>query len=167
MRQGLIAQWHTGIAVRGLAGACLLMIPVLMAAAIGFGGVGSGLSSLATGPSDSTVGAGLQFAGHGNKGGNLERISAALTSTRLAEKSHEASAPGGTSGSGTPGAAPGTGGSQPEQSGQSAGSNSPSSGGVGGGDTTTPAPSDNVSVPASSPDMLNQLLQGLGLAPAQ
>ncbi len=57
MHQGLIAQWHRGIASKGFIGALLLVVPVMVAATIGFGGgVGAGLSSLATGPSETTLG---------------------------------------------------------------------------------------------------------------
>jgi len=55
MRQGLIAEWSRGIAGRGLIGAALLTVPVMVAATIGFGGA-NGLSSLASGPSDAAIG---------------------------------------------------------------------------------------------------------------
>jgi hypothetical protein len=161
MRQGLIAQWHRGIVARGLVGACLLMIPVLVAATIGFGGVPGGLSSLATGPSESAASAGLQPAGQGDKGGNLERISAVLTSSRLAEESRHATGSGGDSSSGAPAVAPDTGTLSDQSTGPS-GSN-PTGGGTGGAATTPPP--DNVSVPASTPDVVTQLMQSLGLAP--
>jgi len=56
MRQGLIANWNRRMASKGLLGAVLLLVPVVIAATIGFGGA-AGLSSLATGPSESSIGA--------------------------------------------------------------------------------------------------------------
>jgi hypothetical protein len=54
MRKGILAQWRRGILARGLAGACLLAVPVAVAAAIGFGnslsGITGGLSAIANGP---------------------------------------------------------------------------------------------------------------------
>ncbi len=55
MRQGLIANWHRRLAVKGLYGAALVAVPVAVASTIGFGGAG-GLSSLATGPGESALG---------------------------------------------------------------------------------------------------------------
>jgi hypothetical protein len=54
VRKGILAQWRRGILARGLAGACLLAVPVAVAAAIGFGtsisGITGGLSAIANGP---------------------------------------------------------------------------------------------------------------------
>ncbi len=54
MRKGILAQWRRGILARGVAGACMLAIPVAVASAIGFGngfsGITGGLSSIANGP---------------------------------------------------------------------------------------------------------------------
>lgn len=54
--ESLLAQWQRGIALRGIAGAVLLMVPVVVAATIGFGGgLGVGLTSALEGPSESAV----------------------------------------------------------------------------------------------------------------
>jgi len=54
MSNELLAEWRRGVAVRGVAGAFLLAVPVAVAAIIGFGsslsGVVGGLSEIATGP---------------------------------------------------------------------------------------------------------------------
>jgi hypothetical protein len=54
MRKGMLAQWRRGILARGLAGAGLLAVPVVVAGAIGFGnsfsGITGGLSAVANGP---------------------------------------------------------------------------------------------------------------------
>ncbi len=54
MHKGLLAEWRRGLVTRGLAAAALLVVPVGVAAAIGFGnsfsGLTSGLGSLASGP---------------------------------------------------------------------------------------------------------------------
>jgi hypothetical protein len=59
MRKGILAQWRRGILARGLAGACLLAVPVAVAAAIGFGngfsGITGGLSAIANGPADTST----------------------------------------------------------------------------------------------------------------
>ncbi len=82
MRQGLIAQWHRGIAIRGLVGAMLLMIPVLVGATIGFGGVAGGLNSLATGPSETAFGTtSAKTGGEEGRAHDIESLSASLTTT--------------------------------------------------------------------------------------
>jgi hypothetical protein len=54
MGKGLLAWWRRRIVARGLAGAALFAVPVVVAALIGFGGgfsgVSSGLSSFTNGP---------------------------------------------------------------------------------------------------------------------
>jgi hypothetical protein len=54
MRKGLLAWWRRRIVARGLAGAALFAVPVVVAALIGFGtslsGVAGGLSAVTTGP---------------------------------------------------------------------------------------------------------------------
>src|SRR6266480_702928 len=54
MGKGLLAWWRRRIVARGLAGAALVAVPVVVAALIGFGtslsGVAGGLSSVASGP---------------------------------------------------------------------------------------------------------------------
>ena len=108
MRQGLIAQWHRGIAARGLVGAMLLMIPVLVGATIGFGGVSAGLTSLASGPSATAVGTtGSKTAGDQPGGQDIERLSASLTTT-LAQQRVTLKHPGGTGGPKSSSSAPGT-----------------------------------------------------------
>jgi hypothetical protein len=53
----MLAQWRRGILARGVAGALLLAVPVVVAAAIGFGnsfsGITGGLSAVAEGPATS------------------------------------------------------------------------------------------------------------------
>src|SRR4051794_2991272 len=54
MGKGLLAWWRRRIVARGLAGAALFAVPVVVAALIGFGGgfagVAGGLSSVTNGP---------------------------------------------------------------------------------------------------------------------
>jgi hypothetical protein len=59
MRKGMLAQWRRGILARGLAGAGLLAVPVVVAGAIGFGnsfsGITGGLSAVANGPGSTST----------------------------------------------------------------------------------------------------------------
>jgi hypothetical protein len=56
MGNGLLAEWRRGIFARGLAGAALVAVPVVVAGAIGFGtsfsGLTGGLSEFASGPAE-------------------------------------------------------------------------------------------------------------------
>src|SRR6188508_3333529 len=60
MSNGLLAEWRRGIFARGLAGAALVAVPVIVAGAIGFGtsfsGLTGGLSELASGPAEPAAG---------------------------------------------------------------------------------------------------------------
>jgi hypothetical protein len=171
MRQGLIAQWHRGIAARGLVGAMLLMIPVLVGATIGFGGVSAGLTSLASGPSATAVGTtGSKTAGDQPGGQDIERLSASLTTT-LAQQRVTLKHPGGTGGPKSSSSAPGTtavgGGTESDSSSDSSsgGGGSPAASGSGGGSTVTPPSSGTGSSPPVTSgatnivtDILNNLL---------
>jgi hypothetical protein len=59
MRKGILAQWRRGILARGLVGACLLAVPVAVAAAIGFSnsfsGITGGLSAITEGPASTAT----------------------------------------------------------------------------------------------------------------
>jgi hypothetical protein len=167
MRQGLIAQWHRGIAARGLVGAMLLMIPVLVGATIGLGGVGSGLTSLATGPSETAVGGTPKVAGTDGSSKSIERLSASLTTT-LAQRTIALRRPGKASGSqstAAPLASSVSGGTQTDSGSSttsSSGSNTPAATGSGSGASTPPATSPAPTAPLSQPtDAITQLLQGL------
>lgn len=169
MHQGLIAQWHRGVAAQGVAGAALLSIPVLVAATIGVGGgIGGGLSSLATGPSDIAIGdAPTQTKG-------IDRLTTTLPSlTRESSRSDAArsrdrgSRPGDLS--------PGGGAGTPVSEGGPAGGDTGgggSGGGAGGGNAPTgnppadeppPPPGDTTGIGVGVDNGVSQILQGLGL----
>lgn len=171
MRQGLIAQWHRGVALRGLIGALLLMVPVLVAATIGFGGdVSGGLSSLASGPSESTVGAPEEA----QKTKRFERLTTTVPELALTSQARKREAPTDNESPLSPqgitpsGGAPAPAGDTPSGGG---GEGSPG-GGTGGGGTGAPAPPPGGGGGGQAPEVnttlntLNQLLQQLGLAPS-
>jgi hypothetical protein len=167
MRQGLIAQWHRGIAARGLVGAMLLMIPVLVGATIGLGGVAGGLTSLATGPSETAVGGIPRVAGPQGQSTSIERLSASLTTTlaqptagkalRLGRGSPQGAAPLASSLSGGTQTDSG-----PTTSSSGGSSSTPAATGSGSGATSPPPTSTPSSAPLSQPtDVVTQLLQNL------
>lgn len=171
MRQGLIAKWLRGIAGRGLVGALLLTVPVLVAATIGFGGA-EGLSSLASGPSDAAVGdAPAQLTANRS----LESLTASLSPLTAKQAARNGSNGGGqpTSAGGPGGTTPGTVPSNGQLSGTGAGP-------VGPGITPGPGTTTNPTIPGASglningipgggsggqPGLLGGLLYNLGLGP--
>jgi hypothetical protein len=137
-------------------GAALLMVPVLVAATIGFGGVGGGLTSLASGPSESAIG---PSAARPDRRHSLERLSATLPEAVTASRRAK------SDGSARP---------QPiaSQGGRThpAGGGAPSGGGaqggaavVGAGQGAAPPPAAPGTLPAApdQPDVVGQILQSL------
>lgn len=111
MRQGLIAQWNRRMAANGALGVALLAIPVVVAATIGLGGAG-GLSSLAAGPSEGSLG--QSSAERVRSGQRLEELVEALPTVgeRPSDVTDEsASSPGAVAPGTLPG--PGGGGGEP------------------------------------------------------
>lgn len=141
MHQGLIAQWHRGVAAKGIIGALLLIVPVMVAATIGVGGgVGGGLSSLATGPSKAAIG--IDTATGEGKSRALDEISTTLPevtaeTVRRAQKPVPA-AGGDGSGGITTGTSPGV--TAPPGATAPAAPNKPDAGGTGGTDQPLVAP---------------------------
>ena len=149
----------------------LLMIPVLVGATIGFGGVSAGLTSLASGPSATAVGTtGSKTAGDQPGGQDIERLSASLTTT-LAQQRVALKHPGGAGESKSSSSVPGTtavgGGTESDSSSDSSsgGGGSPAASGSGGGSTATPPSSGTGSSPPVTSgatnivtDLLNNLL---------
>jgi hypothetical protein len=164
MRQGLIAQWHQGIAARGLVGAMLLMIPVLVGATIGLGGVAGGLTSLATGPSETAVGGTTKTVTQGSAK-NIERLSASLTASTFAVRTRNAGRNGGAGtgpkSAGAPLASSVSGGTDTSTgSGSSSSGSSPAATGTGSGSSVPPT-SAPTSTPTQPTDLVTQLINGL------
>ncbi len=152
-----------------MVGALLLTVPVLVAAAIAFGGA-EGLTSLASGPSDAAVrDAPAQLAAHRS----LESLSASLSPITAKQAARN------NGGSGQPSAAGGPGGTTPATlpsggsvSGGGAGAGLGTGTGLGG------APAANPTIPSTNglninsmvggggqPGLLGGLLHSLGLGP--
>ena len=154
MRKGILAEWRRGIVARGAAAALLLAVPVGVAAAIGFegslGGLGEGLTALASGPDSS------QAAEPGDGGADPigDAISALVSPT----------GPGSDSGQGPPGAGggtgtgTGTGGESPGGDGGSGGSPGGTGGPTGGGEGDVNPP--EITAPNGNP--VGELVDGLG-----
>ncbi len=119
MGKGLLAWWRRRIVARGLAGAALFAVPVVVAALIGFGsgfaGVAGGLSSITNGPD--AVPASAQTGPN-----KLNRAVVALASKQTSSAGPTTTTNGG-GGGGTSGGSTGT-----TTGGGSGGSNSGSSG---------------------------------------
>jgi hypothetical protein len=175
MHQGLIANWHRGVAAKGFIGALLVTIPVVVAATIGIGGVGDGgLSSLATGPSEKAAGQ-RQVAVDTH---SLEKLTAStlpeLTISPRVER-RTSSAPTRDGGVGST-EAPTFGGTAPSTD-VEGGAGKPDGGGVGAGTPAVDTGPVGTTPPATDPgstgsmngisiqvnNTLNQLLQSFGL----
>lgn len=174
MRHGLIAQWSRGIAGRGLAGAMLLTVPVLVAATIGFGGAG-GLSSLANGPSEAAIGD--SPAARLTTRDNIEQVSATAIPVTTTVGSERGSS--GSTAAGGAGGVPSIGTSPTDSSaGTASGGGSgigvdPAGGGggsTGGGSTTTPSTPSGVDIGnvlgggsggSGGDGVVDQVLQGI------
>src|SRR3954454_21875403 len=142
MGKGLLASWRRRIVARGLAGAALFAVPVVVAALIGFGGgfagVAGGLSSVTSVPDAVPVAA--------QAGPNkLNHVVVALASKRTGPNG--ASPSGGNAGRGS------TGGGTNTTSGGSGGGGGNAGSGGSGGSTRIPTvdtpPTPNVNLPGS------------------
>jgi hypothetical protein len=173
MPQGLLAQWQRGIALRGVAGALLLMVPVVIAATIGFGGgVGVGLSSALSGPTDNTVQSNSTPGSRDRSSASLDQLAAAISpvvnqtdpkKTPLGVPSGGSpTSPGGGSG---PVAPPPSTGASSGASTESAAQADPGITSGGGGASATPAPTNPLTSSNPVADLLNALLGGGSSSP--
>src|SRR5262249_23524947 len=109
MSNGLLPWWHRRITSSGLAGVALCVVPVVVAAVIGFGtslsGIASGFAALTSGPSSSSASGQTDPAAKTDRS-RLNRVVVALTDQ---SGSFLSSNPGGDIGAGQGASGTGTG----------------------------------------------------------